>query len=119
MTPDAYSKAYQDKRIDPQDAAAMIASGMAIHLGGGANVAAIIDKYLARRKDDLEDVTVHTFIDTHPYDILLADPRGEVFKWYSDVVLPATAGAGSIHRPRGIGPRISFIINTHSTCCFW
>lgn len=90
MTPDAYAKAYQDKLIDPQDAAAMVASGMAIHLGGGANVAAIIDKYLARRKDDLEDVTVHTFIDTDPYDILQADPRGEVFKWYSDFVMPAT-----------------------------
>nr|WP_155305040.1 acetyl-CoA hydrolase/transferase C-terminal domain-containing protein [Desulfosarcina widdelii] len=90
MSINAYFKDYKRRLIAPQDASAMVTSGMSIHLGGGANVAAIIDKYLAQRKDELKDVTVRTFLDTHSYEILRVDPRGDVFKWYSGFVMPHT-----------------------------
>lgn len=85
-----YSSEYQSKLITAETAAGLVESGMSIHLGGAANITAVIDKHLARRKDQLDNVIVRSYIDTHPFEILKADPKGEVFKWYSGFVLPYT-----------------------------
>ncbi len=74
---------YDRKLIGPEEAAGLVESGMHIELGGAANTALIIDKYLAKRKDELENVEVGTFIDIAHYEILKADPEREVFKWSS------------------------------------
>ncbi|MBU2644536.1 4-hydroxybutyrate CoA-transferase [bacterium] len=95
-----FEKEYQNKLISPQEAAGLVESGMVIHLGGGASVATIIDKYLAQRKNELEDVVVRTFIDTCEYEFLKADPDGDVFKWYSGFVLPFSR---PYSQKRGIG----------------
>ncbi len=74
---------YDRKLISPEEAAGLVENGMHIELGGAANTALIIDKYLAKRKDELEMVEVGTFIDIAHYEILKVDPQREVFKWSS------------------------------------
>ncbi|WP_202319699.1 acetyl-CoA hydrolase/transferase family protein [Archaeoglobus neptunius] len=78
-----YQQEYEKKLISPEEAAGLVENGMNIQLGGAANTALIIDKYLAMRKDELENVKVGTFIDLANYEILKADPSGEVFEWWS------------------------------------
>jgi len=76
-------KEYEEKLISPEEAVRIVESGMHIELGGAANTALIIDKYLAERKDELKNVDPGTFIDIAHYEILKADPNREVFKWSS------------------------------------
>lgn len=89
-----YHAEYRQKCLTAREAAGLVESGMSIHLGGAANIATVIDKYLALRKDELEDVAVRSFIDTHTFEILKADPTGETFKWYSGFLLPYTRPFG-------------------------
>jgi acyl-CoA hydrolase len=97
---ESFNQEYQRKLISAKEAAGRVNSGNCIHIGGGANVATVIDANLALRKDELENVTVHTFTDTTSYQICSRDPEGEVFKWYSGFVLPSTKAFAC---KRGIG----------------
>ncbi|MET1125098.1 MAG: acetyl-CoA hydrolase/transferase C-terminal domain-containing protein [Archaeoglobaceae archaeon] len=85
-----YSKEYESKLISPEEAANLVESGMWINLGGAASFAAIVDKYLARRVDELRDVHVFTFIDVLPYEFLRADPECRTFRWISGFVYRGT-----------------------------
>ena len=96
----AFHQEYCRKLISAGDAAALVKSGDCIHLGGGANIATVIDSHLARRKTELEDVAVYTFTDTASYEICSCDPEGKVFHWYSGFVLPYTRALAA---KRGIG----------------
>ncbi|WP_028324209.1 acetyl-CoA hydrolase/transferase family protein [Desulfatirhabdium butyrativorans] len=100
MSPTSIEKEYHSKRISVDEAAALVRSGMSIHLGGAANVAALIDEKLARRAPELRDVTVRTYIDTHPYRMCETDPEGESFHWFSGFVLGFSR---AFSRRRGIG----------------
>jgi acyl-CoA hydrolase len=103
MTNNAFEDAYRQKLISAQDAAGMVKSGMTIFMGGSANLARIIDKYLALRKNELEDVAVRTFLDTAEHEFLKVDPQGDVFKWHSGFLLHsvrshvAARGSGVYH----------------------
>jgi 4-hydroxybutyrate CoA-transferase len=92
--------AYAQKRISPEAAAAMVQSDMEIFLGGAASIAQIIDKYLAKRKNELDNVVVRTFIDTAEHEFLKADPEGRVFRWHSGFLLHPVRSHGSL---RGSG----------------
>lgn len=91
---------YEAKRISAEQAAGMVKSGQTIHLGGSANVAAIIDKYLARRAGELNDVTVKTYLDTINYAICQADPEGNAFNWCSGFLL---GHVRPLSKQRGVG----------------
>ncbi|AAB89400.1 acetyl-CoA hydrolase/transferase family protein [Archaeoglobus fulgidus] len=78
-----YQKEYERKLISPEEAANLVKDGMHIEIGGSANTALIIDKYLAKRKDELSHVEVGTFIDIAHYEFLKADPEQEKIKWES------------------------------------
>jgi len=78
---------YQRKLISAESAAGLVQSGMRIFLGISANMAHIVDKHLARRKDELRDVNVQTSLDTCEHEFLKADPEGKVFKWHSGFFL--------------------------------
>ncbi|MDL2269947.1 hypothetical protein LJC41_08295, partial [Desulfosarcina sp. OttesenSCG-928-G17] len=95
-----FEQLYQSKRISPVDAAGMVTSGMTVHLGGNANLATIIDKYLAQRKDELENVAVRTYLDTYPLKVCETDPHGDVFNWSSGFILGFTR---PFSKSRGIG----------------
>ena len=94
---------YQQKLISAEAAAGMVQSGMTIFMGGSANLARIIDKHLAARVNELDDVAVRTFLDTAEHEFLKADPKGEVFKWHSGFLLHsvrshvASRGSGIYH----------------------
>jgi len=105
-----YREEYDKKLISPEEAAGLVENGMHVELGGAANTALIIDKYLAKRKDELDYVKVGTFIDLAHYEILKADPNGEVFDWSS----------GFLYRPvrktsKELGPCV-FRPNLTTTC---
>lgn len=84
-----YFEEYDQKLIGPEKAVELVESGMRIELGGAVNFAQIIDKYLAKRKAELENVTIGTFIDFVPYKFLEVDPNMEVFKWRSGFIYAA------------------------------
>ncbi len=91
---------YQGKLISAQEAASLVRSGMRIHLGGSANVATIMDKYLAQRTGELAGVFVQTYIDTVTYKICESDPDGEAFLWHSAFI---ASPMRSVSAERGIG----------------
>ncbi len=72
---------YEKKLTSPEEAVALVKSGMFIDLGLCAAFANIVDKYLAKRKDELENVTVEDCIPTCPLEILRVDPEQRVFKY--------------------------------------
>ncbi|MCS7129869.1 MAG: 4-hydroxybutyrate CoA-transferase [Archaeoglobaceae archaeon] len=81
-----YRGEYSKKLIDAEEAVNLVESGMRIEMGGAVNFAQIIDKYLAQRKNELENVSIGTFIDFVPYKFLEVDPEMEVFKWRSGFI---------------------------------
>jgi 4-hydroxybutyrate CoA-transferase len=81
--------AYAKKRITSEAATDLVQSGMEIFLGGAASIAHNIDKYLARRKNELSNVVVRTFLDTADHEFLKADPEGKIFRWHSGFLLRA------------------------------
>jgi len=87
MTNTQLNADYKKKLLSAEAAADLVEPGMEIFLGGAANIAHIIDKHLARRKDELSDVLIRTFLDTRAHEFLKADPEGSVFKWYSGFLL--------------------------------
>lgn len=91
---------YNSKVISGQEAASLVKSGNHIHMGGSANIAAIIDKYLAQRVDELEDIKVNTYLDTVNYKICEADPEGKIFQWVSGFLLGPVRG---LSKKRGAG----------------
>jgi acyl-CoA hydrolase len=99
MTSSHLQQEYQRKLISAEQAAGLVASGMSIFLGASANIARGIDRHLARRKNELKEVTIRTTLDTAEHEFLKADPQGEVFKWYSGFFLhsvrPHVAARGS------------------------
>jgi acyl-CoA hydrolase len=95
-----FQEAYRRKLISAQDAAGLVESGMTVNLGGSASLATLIDRHLAERKDELSDVTVRTYLDTHSLKVCDVDPQGEVFKWYSGFVLGYSR---PYSRARGVG----------------
>ncbi|MGD9974572.1 MAG: acetyl-CoA hydrolase/transferase family protein [Desulfatirhabdiaceae bacterium] len=91
---------YRARLISPEQAAAMVQSGDSIHFGGAANVATLMDRHLAKRKEELKDVTVRSYIDTARYRICDVDPEGDVFQWHSGFILGFTR---EFSKKRGIG----------------
>lgn len=95
-----YLKAYKTRLISGKDAADLIKSGDHIHMGGAANIATVIDKYLAERVHELENIRVNTYLDTIKYKICEADPEGNVFHWFSGFLLGAVR---PLSKQRGVG----------------
>lgn len=91
---------YRKKQISPEQAAGMVQSGQTLHLGGSANVAAIIDRHLSRRAGELRDVTIQTYLDTLHYECCKKDPEGKSFRWSSGFLL---SHVRPLSRERGIG----------------
>ena len=93
-------KEYNSRLISGKDAAELVKSGDHIHLGGAANIAVVVDKYLAQRVGELEDIKVNTYLDTIKYKICEADPEGNVFHWVSGFLLGPVR---QLSKQRGVG----------------
>ena len=78
-------EAYKSKLITADEAAAQVESGMEIHFGLMNGVVVDIQKALAKRAEELEDVTVVATMWSYPDPpiLLAADPKAEHFHYCS------------------------------------
>ena len=78
-------EAYKSKIITADEAAAQVKSGMEIHLGLMNGVVVDIQKALAKRAEELEDVTVVATMWSYPDPpiLLASDPKAEHFHYCS------------------------------------
>ncbi|WP_419024015.1 acetyl-CoA hydrolase/transferase family protein [Emergencia sp.] len=76
---------YRAKLVSADDAAKLVKSGDQIHLGLFCGVVVDIERALAKRSEELTDVTVCTTMWSYgePPEILKADPRAEHFRYCS------------------------------------
>ncbi len=96
----SFMQDYESKFISAKQAAGMVQPGQTIHLGGSANGAVIIGKYLAQRVNELTDVSVKTFLDTASHDFCKVDPEGKTFNWSSGFLL---GHVRPFSKERGVG----------------
>ena len=75
--------ALRAKRISPDDAAGLVASGQWIDYGAGLCQPDLFDQALARRKHTLRDVRIRSCLSLTPRAVIEADPTGEHFLWFS------------------------------------
>ena len=78
-------KEYRKKLVTPDEAASMVKPGFRIHIGTFGSAAKDFEAALARRKDELSDIIIHSCLWSYDdfYETHKADPEGEVFKIYS------------------------------------
>lgn len=74
---------YHSKKVSADEAVKHVKSGDWIEFGFFANLPLILDKALARRRDELRDVNLRGGVLMAPLDILESDPTGEHFTWNS------------------------------------
>ncbi|MBC8577567.1 acetyl-CoA hydrolase/transferase family protein [Yanshouia hominis] len=75
---------YQNKFVSPEDAVKAIRSGDWIDYGFGAGFPELLDKAVARRKDELRDVKIRGGLVIRPWiEAVEADPEQKSFHYYS------------------------------------
>ena len=76
---------YREKLVTPDQAAACVKSGDRVHYGLFGGIIRDMDYALAKRTDELKDVTVYATIwnNDHVPAILQADPKAEHFHYVS------------------------------------
>ncbi|MGI6205921.1 MAG: acetyl-CoA hydrolase/transferase family protein [Anaerovoracaceae bacterium] len=76
---------YQRKLVSADEAVKVVKSGDKVHLGGFGGICRDLEAALARRVDELEDVTLYSTLWSLPgtYKTLEADKTGEHFKLFS------------------------------------
>lgn len=78
-----FKKMYEEKLITVDQAAGMVQDGDLIEMGWTALVPVEFDKALAKRAEELKDVTIRTGVVPYKPHVLEADPNGEHFIWNS------------------------------------
>ncbi len=79
----SYQNEYQKKLTTPAEAVKVVKSGDWVDYGVFAGQAVALDAALAARKDELEDVKIHTACSTHLPAVVEADPEGAHFTFNS------------------------------------
>ncbi len=74
---------YRQKLVTADEAVKVVRSGDLVDYGFGLNSVNELDAALARRKDELRDVTIRIDFGFWPHYSLEADPTGEHFTWTS------------------------------------
>jgi len=74
-----YKQEYQKKLISPETAAQMIQSGDVVELYGYNCSGQALDRALAKRVDELENVTLRTMVSRREWKTFMADPEGKTF----------------------------------------
>ncbi|KUG02525.1 4-hydroxybutyrate coenzyme a transferase [hydrocarbon metagenome] len=77
----SYWQEYLSKLVSAAEAVGVIKSGDWIDYGSMNGQVVSLDKALAERKDELEDIKVWNLLNSFPARILEVDPVGEVFTW--------------------------------------
>ncbi len=71
------------RKIEPDDAAGLVRSGMWLDYGVALAQPDLFDKALAARKDELHNVKIRSCLTMRPRAVVEADPDGEHFFWFS------------------------------------
>ncbi len=79
----SYKEKYQEKLITAAEAAKLVKSGDIVEYGWGIGTTFDIDKELAKRAGELENVQIHGGVLLKPLEIFSADPEGKSFTWNS------------------------------------
>lgn len=77
----SYQKKYQDKLITAKEAAGKIKSGQWVDFGWAVTTSVAIDRELAKRVDELENVNLRGGVLFKSLEIFDADPEGKTFTW--------------------------------------
>ena len=77
--------AYKKKLITSDEAAGLVQTGYKVHLGTFGDIAREFEKFLAKRKDELDEVIIYSSLWSYDdtYETNKVDPSGEVFKIWS------------------------------------
>lgn len=78
-----FQEEYRRKLTTPEKAVQAIKSGDWVDYGFCMTTCAALDKALAARKDELQDIKVRGGLAMHPLEIINADPKREVFTYSS------------------------------------
>ncbi len=79
----SYWREYSSKVVSAAEAAGVIKSGDWIDYGTMNSQVVSLDRALAARKDELEDIKIWSLLNIIPGRILEVDPEGETFTWNS------------------------------------
>jgi len=85
-----YLEEYKSKLITVDDAAKMVKSDQLVHYGEFAMTSPYFDEALAKRTEELTNVTVRTCSCLFPPQIILADPEGKHFALHDSFFSPVT-----------------------------
>ncbi|MDD7363028.1 MAG: acetyl-CoA hydrolase/transferase C-terminal domain-containing protein [Peptoniphilus sp.] len=99
-----YSKKYNEKLISAKEAAAKIKSGDRVEMGWAAGVSKAVDKEIAKRVDELNDVIFYGGLAFELPEVAKVDPEGKHFVWNSwhssgGERKAINAGAGAFYVP--------------------
>lgn len=74
---------YRKKLTTPDEAVKVIKSGDWVDYGSLCSQVVSLDKALAKRKDELEDINIWSLLHLYPSKILEVDPKCDTFTWNS------------------------------------
>lgn len=99
-----YSKKYSEKLISAKEAAAKIQSGDRVEMGWAAGMSKAVDKEIAKRVEELDDVVFYGGLAFELPEVVKADPDGKHFVWNSwhaggPERKAINAGAGAFYVP--------------------
>lgn len=77
----SYLSEYKSKLRTAEEAVKVVKSGDFVEYGLGCTMPVLLDKALADRKDELEDIKVRGMFTMHPLDIVEKDPARETFTY--------------------------------------
>lgn len=74
---------YRRKLVKPAEAVKVVKSGDWIDYASFTGTVRCLDKALAKRKDELQDIKIWSCVTTYMPAVMVADPHGETFTWNS------------------------------------
>jgi butyryl-CoA:acetate CoA-transferase len=75
----SFFEEYQQKLLSPREAVKIIKSGDRIQYNSYNGVPPALDRALAARRDELEEVIINTSVTLYPLETIAADPEGQHF----------------------------------------
>lgn len=78
-----YIDEYKKKLVSADEAVKVIKSGDWIDYGSMSGQVIELDKALARRKDELQDIKIWSLLTMRTLQVMEVDPKGETFIWHS------------------------------------
>ncbi len=79
----SFKDEYKQKLVSAEKAVGVVESGNWVEYGSFTGMVRACDKALAQRKGELQDVKVRSCVTAYLPEVVVADPKGEVFTWVS------------------------------------